>query len=351
MRRFGLLSVVVFIALLAEVSACVTPVYRYALERWESDVYRVVVFHRGELDETHLKSLAPVAKISRRIYGKPANAPEDWTGEENLKANLTLRFANLDEDVSSATLALLSAQNKNMALPHAVIRYPRATGIAYPLWSGPLGNLDPSVLVDSPKRREVGRLLIDGETAVWVLLLTGDAEKDKTAHETLERELVGVRLRLKLPVIEDVEPLGVDFLKAREQWRITFPIVEVSRADREEVPFITMLIKTDENALKRLNEPIAFPIFGQGRVLRSFVGEQINGKEIEESCSFLVGSCECEVKDQNPGKDMLMLADWSKVHKTVKDVPLPPLTGYSDFVDATMTTTTLTAPKAEGAGR
>jgi hypothetical protein len=31
---------------------------------------------------------------------------------------------------------------------------------------------------------------------------------------------------------------------------------------------------------------------------------------IDEDAIFLVGSCSCEVKEQNPGVDLLMQADW-----------------------------------------
>ena len=30
-------------------AACNVPVFRYALERWQNDLYHVVVFHKGEL--------------------------------------------------------------------------------------------------------------------------------------------------------------------------------------------------------------------------------------------------------------------------------------------------------------
>ena len=44
------LKAAVVLCLLAVVAeACSVPVFRYALERWQSDPYEVFVFHRGKL--------------------------------------------------------------------------------------------------------------------------------------------------------------------------------------------------------------------------------------------------------------------------------------------------------------
>jgi len=60
----------------------------------------------------------------------------------------------------------------------------------------------------------------------------------------------------------------------------------------------------------KIRQPIAFPIFGRGRVLCALVGDEIKKENVEEICYFLVGGCSCQVKEANPGWDLLLSADW-----------------------------------------
>jgi hypothetical protein len=60
-------------------------------------------------------------------------------------------------------------------------------------------------------------------------------------------------------------------------------------------------------------QPVAFPIFGRGRVLQGLIGNQIEHNQIMDTCLYMAGDCSCEIKWQNPGIDLLMSADWYKV--------------------------------------
>ena len=48
---------------------------------------------------------------------------------------------------------------------------------------------------------------------------------------------------------------------------------------------------------------------------------------------FLTGGCQCTVKAQNPGVDLIMNVHWDKmvVPTQPDDKPLPPLAGFSGF--------------------
>ena len=58
------------------------------------------------------------------------------------------------------------------------------------------------------------------------------------------------------------------------------------------------------------SQPMAFPVYGRGRVLYSLVGDGINRQSIAEACAFLVGPSACEIKASNPGSDLLIPLDW-----------------------------------------
>src|SRR5262249_2160935 len=85
------------------------------------------------------------------------------------------------------------------------------------------------------------------------------------------------------------------------------------------------MLLSSESDLKDHKEPMAFPIFGQARVLYALVGAGIKRENIDQAASFLAGSCSCQVKEQNPGTDLLVAADWKKLLKDqaigVQDLP------------------------------
>jgi len=56
------------------------------------------------------------------------------------------------------------------------------------------------------------------------------------------------------------------------------------------------------------------------------VGKGINRDNILMACEFLLGPCACEIKNLNPGTDMLIAANWDLVHSTMlEEIDLPSL--------------------------
>ena len=80
-------------------------------------------------------------------------------------------------------------------------------------------------------------------------------------------------------------------------------------------------------------EIMLFPIFGRGRVVPPATGEEIQPEAIREVAEFLTGPCSCEVKEMNPGYDLLLSANWNSLgdYQCRADVGVPPLTGLSQF--------------------
>jgi hypothetical protein len=78
---------------------------------------------------------------------------------------------------------------------------------------------------------------------------------------------------------------------------------------------------------------MAFPIFGRGRALYALVGNGIAPDLIEEASQFLCGACQCTVKRENPGVDLLMHVAWDQLVEPTEavDASLPPLAGFSGF--------------------
>lgn len=307
--------------------ACDIPVFRFALEEWESDAYRVTVFYRESVTAEAAEKLETLANRSRQLFGQ---IPEGLEIEPvKTRANLTVRLADLEQEQDGLTQQLWQTQNTD-TLPWAVVRYPRTARMKHALWTGPLEKFDGETLLDSPARHRIFEEISQGASAVWVVLETGNKPADEQAAAALQRELAKAEKTLKLPEIDDadLDEMGLPL-------KIAFPIVRVSRADIKEVPFMTMLIKSEPQLMKHLRKPMAFPVYGRGRSLYGMAGEAINGENVFRACRILLESCKCEIKDDNPGTDLLFHKDWEGIFDTVPKLSSRPpmLVGLSDLID------------------
>ncbi len=60
------------------------------------------------------------------------------------------------------------------------------------------------------------------------------------------------------------------------------------------------------------DEPLVAPVFGRGRALEVIPAKQLNASLIEDLTMFLCGACSCQVKERNPGFDLLLSTDWNR---------------------------------------
>ena len=285
-------------------SACSVPVFRYALERWPPDLYEVVVFHRGALT-------GPPRALVDRL--------EKMTATYDSPVNVAVKTVDLAEEVGEGRKILWEAQ-EGAKLPWVVVRYPRIPDRS--AWSGPLEGAAIEAVLDSPVRREIGRRIARGDTAVWVLLESGDPAADDAASRLLDAELKKLVNVLEQPAPADdagpkpepgsgpkTRPAADPITDDTTPVAVAFSMLRLSRRDPAETVLVNMLLDSEPD-LRTFDEPIAFPVFGRGRVLWALVGRGINESTILESGAFLAGPCSCVVKVENPGTDLLMTMDW-----------------------------------------
>ncbi len=191
-------------------------------------------------------------------------------------------------------------------------------------------------LMDSPIRREVAKRILNGESAVWILLESGDRGDDDAAANLLRTELKKMEEVLELPILEDYEVGNSTDAQECADLRISFSMIRLSRTDPAEQMLVNMLLHSEWD-LRMLSGPIAFPVFGRGRILYALVGDGINENNIREACSFIIGPCSCQVKDLNPGTDLLMSVDWDEMVSVqiVEVTEVPTIAGLSEFVEVT----------------
>jgi len=300
MRILRLLAA--FLCALQTARACSVPVFRYALERWESASYRAIVYYRGALTGADKESVEAL-----RIASEGATAA----------ANVHLELIDLDNMLDPENgkkiepqLKKIWAGHKDAALPLTVLMYPDGNDELQPFWSGKLDAEVVAKLISSPARKEILRRLLAGDSAVWVLLQTGDAQKDDAASKMLAAKLDELQAAIKLPTDDDSRGAGpMVRLRSDLPLKISFSIFKLSRSDPAEAMLVAMLVGMDKN-FSDAALPVAYPIFGRGRALAGLSGADFAPQTIEEASMFLSGACSCQVKELNPGVDLLFDTDW-----------------------------------------
>lgn len=289
--------------------ACQSPVFRYALERWKPGMWQLVVVSSGRLSRVQQEAIEEVQAAADR--------------------GLPVRLRHID--LSTATEVERSFWNpirersgNDRDTVFAAALYPQSSAIDQPLASMlPLNAESAGDIISSPAREELVRRLIGGHSAVWIFVDSGDQKLDAAAHARLQQQLQKEAERLKLPSASELL-VTEDFLRqVRVPFKLEFSILRVRRDDMRERFLLDCLLNSEED-LRELAEPLVFPVFGRGRVLYALAGPGISAGTITDACDFLTGACSCEIKEQNPGFDLLLDADWGRaVGEKLISSPVP----------------------------
>lgn len=320
---FWLLALAALIAPVRFTRACSVPVFRYALERWPADPYEVIVFHHNPLTTAERSAVD--------ILSQATTAPA--------QANLRVRLVDPAGELDAPTAALWQRHFTDQ-LPWFVVLFPRVSGIKRLAWSGPLTAETAQAVTDSPLRREITRRILNGQSAVWVLLNGGDEKIDNAVAVRLKTQLARLSKSLELPA--PVGPAGLTSDErgnpVTENLRVSFSLLRLSPRDPRERFLVGMLISCEPDLaeLSAAGKPIAIPVYGRGRALYALVGEGITERNVRIACRSLVAACSCQVKREHPGIDLLIKADWSNPAggRMVDDAALPSLTALTGVAPA-----------------
>ncbi len=152
-------------------------------------------------------------------------------------------------------------------------------------------------LINSPVRRELVRRLVAGDAAVWLFVPGGDAAADAAALERLSKRLRTLEGMIELP--PPSEP-------GNALPPLRFSILECPATDPAEWATLAQL----RALAKQADGSLIAPVFGRGRVLTSQATSEWTDELIDSVTFFLTGPCSCQVKEMNPGTDLLVCADW-----------------------------------------
>ncbi|MGE0376416.1 MAG: hypothetical protein AB7I48_12400 [Planctomycetaceae bacterium] len=319
-RRLPILLPLVILAMAGTLIACSVPVFRYAFEHWRPDPYLAMVFHRGGLTE-------PEQALIARLQPPQSNGAGI--------ANLDVRTVDLDDEADE-TLAAIWAEQQTDALPWMVVKAPPKQGPPATIFAGALSEDHASQLIESPVRRDLQKRLLSGDSVVWLFLGSGNPPADDAAFAVLQVEIERLEQVIELPEIEEADRGELSLDPAALKLRMS--ALRISRDDPAERMLVEMLLHVEPDLRDEafVSQPMAFPVFGRGRALYALVGNGITADTIEEACRFLTAGCQCTVKAQNPGVDLLMSVDWDQFIQPSPpaDTAPPALTGLAEFAVA-----------------
>lgn len=271
--------------------ACQVPVFRYALERWNPEAYPIVVVTPNEPSESE---------------------KQQWMGDQSERFSSYVRIEwKTPNELRDPAIRdrWAEAENKTGLV---VAYYPDKSELRQTIaHASPLGRNSFESLLNSPARQEITKRLASGQSAVWMLLESGDLQKDQAARTAIETQLSLDKEWLKLPTAEEMEIKQEVLDSVKIKLQVDFSVLSIKRDDPAERFLIDSLLNSEED-LNSFQEPIAFPIFGRGLVLYALVGKGINGDTIRAASKFVCGPCSCQVKEQNPGFDLLLEHQWNE---------------------------------------
>ncbi len=285
---------VAFLSLLAiPAVACNIPVFRYALERWASDRLKVTVFVEGRVLNEDLDLWKQLDAVS----------------DDGTKSNIETEWVHLLENQNSARRASwerLTEIHPEIKTPYVMIEGKHARG-PFIAWHGPLQKSNSAL--QSPIRIELGKRLTSGDAIVWLFLQsTKDLAANKRVQEMLQVETEKLSQSLELP--EGIGLPGSE-LFSEVPLLLKFSSLKLSRDDAKEDYLLQMLAGLQPEAFEK-DEPLVVPIFGRGRALEVIPASQLTPALLQDLTGFLCAACSCQVKEQNPGFDLLLDTNWDR---------------------------------------
>jgi hypothetical protein len=290
--RKPMLFLVMLLLCMSTAYACNIPVFRYALERWRPDVCQFVIFHTGPLTDEVQEQ---IDKLRQDVA----------TAGGNVRFQLVDRTEDLDTPMQE--LWEQSQATPSSTQPYVVVQLPHARG-PITAWQGPLSDAFSSSLLGSPSRSELSRRLLAGHSIVWLIVTSSNPDRNAATRKLLDEQCQVLGDKIRLP--EGIGLPGSE-LYSEVPLLLRFSVLELDPADAREHFMVQLFTRFHPEAMAA-GEPLVVPIFGRGRALEVIPANLLDQHLIEDVATFLSGACSCQVKEQNPGFDLLLSANWDE---------------------------------------
>lgn len=315
-RLFGPARVIAAAAVVCSTAlalACNIPVFRYALERWTPDSSEIVLFTEGQPAGEAAEFLLQLQQQSAAQKG-PANA-----------SVLPVDIKQIDDPGLQGLWQ--QVQNSSAATaPWVVVRSRHGRGKIVNHWSSSLQDAKAASLQNSPVRRELARRLQNGDAIVWLVLKpAGSADPASPALANCLK-MLQQQCQLLPDSLELPEGIGLpgSELYSEVPLLLQFSVLELAADNPAEKYMVRQLSGFQQQAFDA-GEPLVIPVFGRGRALEVVPASKLSAELVHDLSQFLCGACSCQVKEQNPGFDLLISEDWNKaLFGEAGELPPPP---------------------------
>lgn len=345
-------------------AACQVPVFRYALEYWTPDEYQLLLIGTSRARAEELQRAAAQAlphlppqrsavpnsaetssaqqrsrlSTAANLDRPPGDGASDSSLPQSAPVNLQVRtvyraddgnYVSLDgEPLPEVTQSWLAEQ----ASAEAILVAPNAQGAPQVLFRGDWPGEKIRTWIDSPARQELVQRILRGDSLVWLLVRSGDAERDQRAEDILSQALPLLQQQVQLPPIDVIEADDKFNRENQIPLHVAFSTLSIDRHDATEQPLLAILKAAARVPLPD-NEPWLIPVFGRARVFPPLVGDQIQFEQLLKQAQYICGACSCEIKQENPGGDLLLQVVWpAQLGKMkLRERAVPMLTGLGAF--------------------
>ncbi|MEZ6141834.1 MAG: hypothetical protein R3B84_14780 [Zavarzinella sp.] len=287
----------------ADATACSIPVFRYALERWQPASFQVVIFHDQEISEKDRTVFSSALKPGGEVADKMPTTLAPWG------INATVHQVDLRKPLTKDAQAIYDRLPPNITLPYVVVRDPSVVDTPALLWQGGLQKIDFQEIFTNKVRTQIASTLTRGNVAVLVVKPGPDAAENNRLRTLLNDTIPKLEKTIDLPM---PSADGPQLLSAMPLY-VGIEVVWLDDSTNKDLIFERNLLNL-ENDLDRHRGSIVFPIFGRGRALCALYGKDLEkSSEIESAIKFLCRACSCQVKELNPGIDLLIQHPWDEI--------------------------------------
>ena len=281
--------------------ACKLPVFRYALERWPVDSYRMVLF----VDQSPSERSPELRKALKRLADSPANVSIEVVDLNQLTDQQRWQFELPGEEAE---------------LPWLQVDFPTRNGEERRCWEGTCSPATLTQWLDSPMRQQIGSDLASGTSVVWLMFDGPDGAGNEQVAQRVRIALERAQQEITIPTgvipaenasqyfLEHPEASLDDVLRSNVPLKVEFTLHRVSRDAADELALRQMVAGLGDTA----QQATLVPIFGRGRMLDAIPAAKATEQTILNACQYLVGECSCTVKSQNPGIDLLLNVNWKE---------------------------------------
>ncbi len=283
--------------------ACKLPVFRYALERWPVDRYRMVAMIDGQSSDQVDAALDQLQKIG------------------SSHANVDVQTIDLSK-LSDEQFWQLEGWESEQELPVLQVFFPERDGQRLLCWSGPLTPSSVRSWRDSELRRQIVGDITSGASAVWILVEGTDTKQNQQMAAELKSALARASQEISIPagvidrqdaanyLRENLDASMDDVLRSDIPLKIDFVSRRLAVSNTKEPAMRAMILAGSGGRNLTPDQAFVVPVFGRGRMIEPLTTDRFSEESVIAACRYLVGECNCTVKSLNPGVDLILDTDW-----------------------------------------